>query len=113
MREMFGGTRNHLMIFKSLKIFYGFPRCGYIYFNSIINYLKEAFIFQKGRHVLDPSTAQKMKLFVKDFFSKFYQIRSKLEIWSHLLRKSLMENFIFFVQWLLHETGDLLGVATS
>ena len=32
---------------------------------------------------------------MKDFFSKCDQIRSKLWIWSHLLKKSLMENFIF------------------
>ena len=35
------------------------------------------------------------KIFIKDFFSKCEQIRWKLRIWSHLLRKSLMENFIF------------------
>ena len=40
-------------------------------------------------------TAQKMKFTVKDFFSKCDQIRRKLRIWSHLLKKSLMENFIF------------------
>ena len=33
-------------------------------------------------------TAQKMKFSIKDFFSKCDQI------WSHLLRKSLVENFI-------------------
>ena len=31
----------------------------------------------------------------KDFFSKCDQIRSKLRIWSHLLKKCLMEIFIF------------------
>ena len=41
------------------------------------------------------STAQKMKLSIKDSFSKCDQIRRILRIWSHLLRKSLMENFIF------------------
>ena len=41
------------------------------------------------------STAQKMKFSIKDFFSKCDQIRRKLRIWSHLLRESLMENFIF------------------
>ena len=40
-----------------------------------------------------------MKFSIKDFFSKRDQIRSFLRIWSHLLKKSLMENFIFFVQW--------------
>ena len=33
---------------------------------------------------------------IKDFFSKCDQIRSFLRIiWSHLLKKTLMENFIF------------------
>ena len=36
-------------------------------------------------------TAQKMKLSIKDFFSKCDQIRS----WSHLLKKCVMEKFIF------------------
>ena len=40
-------------------------------------------------------TAQKMKFSIKGFFSKCDQIRSFLQIWSHLLKKSLMENFIF------------------
>ena len=40
-------------------------------------------------------TVQKMKFSMKDFFSKCDQIRSFLWIWSHLLKKSLMENFIF------------------
>ena len=40
-------------------------------------------------------TAQKIKFSIKDFFSKCDQIHSFLRIWSHLLKKSLMENFIF------------------
>ena len=32
---------------------------------------------------------------IKDFFSKCDQIRSFLRLWSHLLKKSLMENCIF------------------
>ena len=35
------------------------------------------------------------KKWIKDFFSKCDQILSKLRIWSYLLKKSLMENFIF------------------
>ena len=35
-----------------------------------------------------------MKFPIKDFFSKYDQIRRKLGIWSHLLKKPLMENFI-------------------
>ena len=41
------------------------------------------------------NTAQKIKFSIKNFFSKCDQIRRKLRIWSHLLKKSLMENFIF------------------
>ena len=38
---------------------------------------------------------KKMKFSVKDLFSKCDQIRRKLRIWSHLLKKFLKENFIF------------------
>ena len=38
-----------------------------------------------------------MKFFIKDFFSKCDQIRGFLQIWSYLLKKSLMENLIFCV----------------
>ena len=41
------------------------------------------------------TTAQKMKFSIKAFFRKCDQIRRKLWIWFHLLRKSLMESFIF------------------
>ena len=37
-----------------------------------------------------------MKFSITDFFSKCDQIRRKLRIWSHLLKKSLIENFIFY-----------------
>ena len=40
------------------------------------------------------NTAQKMTFSIKDFFSKWDQIIQKLRLWSHLLKKSLMENFI-------------------
>ena len=45
-----------------------------------------------------------LKFSIKDFFGKCDQIRRILRIWSHLLKKSLMENFIFcavFVRLLL------------
>ena len=38
-----------------------------------------------------------MKFSIKDFFSKFDKIPNFLQIWSHLLKKSLMEKFIFFL----------------
>ena len=50
-----------------------------------------------------------MKFSIKDSFSKCDQIRSFLRIWSHLLKKSLMENFISCAvndddddEWLYH-----------
>ena len=36
-----------------------------------------------------------MKFFIKDFFSKCDQILRKIRIWSYLMKKSLIENFIF------------------
>ena len=36
---------------------------------------------------------------MKDFFSKCDQIHVFLRIWSHLLKKSFMENFIFRTDW--------------
>ena len=38
---------------------------------------------------------KKIKFSTKDFFRKCDQIRSFLGIWSHLLKKSLIENLIF------------------
>ena len=40
-------------------------------------------------------TAQNMNFSIKDFVDECDQIRSKLRIWSHLLKKFLMENFIY------------------
>ena len=48
------------------------------------------------------NTAQKMKFSIKDFFSKCDQIRWKLRIWSDLLKKSLMEIFIFCAALVYH-----------
>ena len=42
-----------------------------------------------------------MKFSMKDFFSKCDQIHSFLRIWSHLLKKPLMENFILWAGWML------------
>ena len=42
--------------------------------------------------------SQKMKFYIKDFFSKCDLILSFLQIWSHLLKKSFIhQNFIFCV----------------
>ena len=61
-------------------------------------------------------TGQKMKFSIKDFFSKCDQIRSFLQIWSHLLKISSMDNFIFCVvivegyKMIWKEIGDRFGV---
>ena len=39
--------------------------------------------------------SQKMKFSIKNFFNKCDQIRRKLRIWSHLVKKSLNKQFIF------------------
>ena len=43
------------------------------------------------------STSQKLNFSIKDLFSICDQIRSLLRIWSHSLKKTLMENFSFCV----------------
>ena len=48
-----------------------------------------------------PYTAQKIKFFLKDFFSKYDHIHRKLRIWSHLQKKSLMGKTLFFCAVLL------------
>ena len=54
-------------------------------------------------------TAQKMKFPITDFFSKQDQIRKKLRIWSYLLKKSVVENFIFCAVLLLKLSIDNSG----
>ena len=52
--------------------------------------LKKMYKLQSNNRIfLDLSLHKKWKFSIKDFF------RSFLQIWSHLLKKSLMENFIF------------------
>ena len=47
------------------------------------------------RHNYGNLDCKKVKFSIKDFFSKCEQICWKLRIWSHLPKKSLLENFIF------------------
>ena len=69
---------------------------------------------------------KKMKFSIKDFFSKCDLIRSFLWIWSHLLKKSLIENFIYlqalylqvlnkhskklFIKMILSSKNNLTGI---
>ena len=41
-------------------------------------------------------TEQKMKFSIKDFYSKCDQICSFPQIWSHLPKKFLLENLVFY-----------------
>ena len=41
------------------------------------------------------NTLHTKKVAIEDFFSKCDEIRRELRIWSHLLKKSLIESFIF------------------
>ena len=68
---------------------------GYMFFDQFIlqRYGKERPKVNETFLTLD--TSQKIKFSIKDFFSKCDQIRRKLEIWSNLWKKSLMENRIF------------------
>ena len=45
---------------------------------------------------LTTASESNSKFSTEDFFSKCDQIRRKLQIWSHLPKKLLVENFIFF-----------------
>ena len=78
----------------SLVLNMDFQWCGYRLYTFMLSVKKTSF---KTAFAIQTLTAQKMKFSIKDFFSKCDQIRSFLCIWSHLLKKSLMENSIFCV----------------
>ena len=60
---------------------------------------KRTLMISKEQLIDLTGTVQKMKFFIMDFFSKCDQICLFLWIWSHLLKKSLMEHFIFCAGW--------------
>ena len=57
--------------------------------------VKDADVFLLLIYTSGQFTTRKKKFFTEDFFSKCDQIRSFLQIWSQLLKKSSMEKFIF------------------
>ena len=62
----------------------------------------------------NPNTSQKKWSFsIKDFFSKCDQSRSFLRIWSHLLKKSLIENFIFCTVRVIFRHPELFKPLTT
>ena len=58
-------------------------------------------------HRIELPLHKKLKFSIKYFFNKCDQIRRKLRIWSHLLKKSLMESFIFCAVYLKKCSEDL------
>ena len=65
------------------------------------------------RHVHDLNATQKMKFSIRNFFCKCNQICRFQRIWSHLLKKSFTENFIFCIvkcSWDFHMT---LGISSE
>ena len=77
--------------FLDLMVFNMQVRLNFIYFQIPGSADKKPVIHLRHSH-----TVQKIKFSIQDFFSKVDQIPRKLRIWSHLLKKSLMENFILF-----------------
>ena len=76
---------------------YGFYSLTTFKKSSAIDDWQESKYTSEMQHYLVPLTAlhKKLKFSMKDFFSKCDRIHSKLQVWSHLLKKSLMGNFIF------------------
>ena len=60
----------------------------------LIFIVRRGIVFETKKTPHGSRTPQKIKFSIKDFFSKCDQIRNFLWIWSHLLKNSLMENFI-------------------
>ena len=56
---------------------------------------RSSLLLKTGKRSSETFTAQKMKFSIKDFFSRCDQIRGFLRIWSHLLKKSSIENILF------------------
>ena len=52
-----------------------------------------SFLWNIHHSLLSANTAQKMKFSITDFFSTYDEIH--IRIWSYLLKKFFLENFIF------------------
>ena len=66
------------------------PRIKYN-FNQKVDFEYHPILWRSYEETLQ----EKMRLSIKDFFSKCDQSRSFMRIWSHLIKKSWMENLIF------------------
>ena len=66
-----------------------------VFFWNLLSEFCKYLQIKSERFAIISYTAQKINFSIKDFFSKCDQIRSFLQIWSHLLKKPLMENSSF------------------
>ena len=80
---------NHAYQKKMIQVTFSFPK--------LVSVCKNQYILSVRSSDTAIFTAQNMKFPLKDFFNKCGQILKKLRIWSHLMRKSFMGNFIFCV----------------
>ena len=67
----------------------------YEFFQGIFYFLAIFVVNSKVRRLLKNTSASKMKFSVEDFCRISAGFLQKLRIWSHILKKPLMENFIF------------------
>ena len=79
-----------------------------LYISLLSLYQRKAVLLNLDIKLSWSDTAQKIKFFIKDFFSECDQIRSFLRILSHLLKKSLMENFIFCAVRICDDKGETI-----
>ena len=83
--------------------FYGPDNVIFYQILTLFKFLETSYIpLENSKYIIymhESDTAQKMKFSFKDFFGNCDQIRRKLRIWSHLLKKPLMEKFIFCAVW--------------
>ena len=77
--------------------------------NSAFGHVSRSGVFGSCLTYSFMSHCTKMKFSVEDFFNKYNQIRRKLQIWLHLPKKSLVENFILCVVRNLVPSTSALG----
>ena len=65
---------------------------------NFVKFLRTPFLQNKPREQL-LVVPQKTRFVIKDFFSKYEQANNLQRTYPHMLKKSLIENFIFFVQY--------------
>ena len=77
------------------KLLLTFLRFDLQYVKICLSSQKNSSHYPLENRTIERTLLEKMKYSIENFFSKCDQIHSFLRIWSHLLTKSLMENFIF------------------